>query len=224
MNDNDKQYVKVASIAAFILAFTTLGVHFISFPAETFEERALLYKNPLYHFRNGLLIFHCLLAMISLYGFVVVKRASHFAPVGIGMIFFSFFSFTEIFRMMYNSWYANGLRQRYLEATDKSVKLLLKHDLELWGLSSNSLFLVFILCFAMGNLFYGFALYKDQLVFSRWLGYGFFLWSLLTFLALGNDFWENENVGWVVDMNNKYYQPAIRSMVGVWLWRKAVAI
>lgn len=102
---SDKQYVKVASLAAFLLAFTTLGVHFITFPAETFDERALLYKNPLYHFRNGLLILHCLLAMISLYGFVVVKRTSHFASVGIGMIFFSFFSFTEIFRMMYNSWY-----------------------------------------------------------------------------------------------------------------------
>lgn len=218
---NDKQYVKLASVAAFTLAITTLGVHFITFPSETFEERILLYKNPLYHFRNGLLVFHCVLAIISLYGFVVVRRLTHAAATNVGMIFFSFFAFTEIFRMMYNAWYGNGIRQKYAEAADEVMKEAFRHDLELWGLSSNSLFLVFILCFALGNLFYGLALFKDVDLFTRILGYGFLLWSLLTFLALGNDFWENEIIGIVVSVNNKFFQPTIRFAVGFWLWREA---
>lgn len=220
---NDQQYLKVAAVAAFLLAATTLGVHFITFPTETLEQRVQLVNNPLYHFRNSLLVFHCVLAIVSLYGFVVVKRSTHFAAVSVGIIFFSFFSFTEVLRMMLNSWYANGLRQRYLEATDESIKVLLKHDLELWGLSSNSLFLVFILCFAVGNLFYGLALYQDTEPISRWLGYGFLLWSSFTFLALGNDFWKNEILDWVVEINNKYYQPTIRLAIGVWLWKKSRA-
>jgi hypothetical protein len=215
----DKQFVKLAALAAFVLAFTTIGVHFITFPSETFEERALLYKNPLYHFRSGLLIFHCLLAIVSLYGIVVAKRSTQPAAVQLGMIFYSFFAFTEILRMMFNTWYANALRQRYIEATDEVVKNVLKHDLEIWSLSSNSLFLVFILCFAMGNLFYGLALFKDNDTFTRLLGYGFMLWSVLTFLALGNDFWQNDAIGTIVSINNKYFQPMIRFTIGLWLWK-----
>lgn len=216
---NDRQYLKVATVAAFLIAFTTVGVHFITFTVDTWEQRAQLSNSSLYHFRNGLLVFHCILAIVSLYGVVVVKRNSRFASVSIGMLFFTLFSFTEILRMMFNSWYANGLRRRYLDATDESLRFLLEVDLENWGLVSNSFFLVFVLCFAIGNLFYGLALYNDSEIFSRILGFGFLLWSLFSFIAFGNDFWGNEILGSIVEINNKYYQPLIRFAIGVWLWK-----
>lgn len=216
---NDQQYLKAATVAAFLIAFTTVGVHFITFSVETLEQRAQLSHSYLYHFRNGLIVFHCLLAIVSLYGFVVVKRTTRFASVSVGMLFFSFFSFTEILRMMFNSWYANGLRRRYLGVTDESLRFLLEVDLENWGLISNSFFLVFILCFAMGNLFYGVALHNDSEIFGRFLGFGFLFWSLFSFIAFGNEFWGNKILESIVEMNNKYYQPLMRFAIGVWLWK-----
>lgn len=219
----DKAFVRLSAIAALIMVGTTVGVHFISFPSDTFEQRVMLFQNPAYHWRTAMIVAHCVLAIVSLMGFVVLRRP-HNAPLGAtltGMVFFTLFGFTEIMRMMFSAWYANGLRERYVQTTDEAARLLLRHELDLWSLMGNSFFLVFILCFALGNLFYGLSLFRDSETMTRWLGYGFLLWSLLTFLAMGNDFWNHPTVGAIADINNKYFQPLMRLAIGMWLWRKS---
>ena len=219
----DKAFVRLSAVAALIMVGTTVGVHFVTFPSDTFEQRVMLYQNSAYHLRTGMVVVHCVLAIVSLMGFVVRKRMRA-EPLGAtltGMIFFTLFGFTEIMRMMFSAWFANGLRERYAQATDEAARLLMRHELDLWSLMGNSFFLVFILCFALGNLFYGLSLFRDSEVLTRWLGYGFLLWSLLTFLAMGNDFWDNAVVGAIAEVNNKYFQPFMRLTIGVWLWRSA---
>lgn len=93
-------------------------------------------------------------------------------------------------------------------------------QMESFGLAAQVLFLVFILAFALGNLFMGLALLKNEGE-DRWLARGFLLWSLLTFLAFGNDFWEMRFLHPVIEANNAIFQPLIRAAIGWWLWRKA---
>ena len=62
---NQTSFLRLAAIAAFLTAFTTLGVHFIDFQADTFEERLLFGRNPAYISHKWMIIFHCLLVIVS---------------------------------------------------------------------------------------------------------------------------------------------------------------
>ena len=96
---NQYGFLKLASIAAFITALTTLGVHLIDFQADTFEERLLLARDPLYFFQKWMIIFHCLMVIISMFGVALVAARTNKALAALGALFFSVFGIAEITRM-----------------------------------------------------------------------------------------------------------------------------
>ncbi|MEM8906392.1 MAG: hypothetical protein AAGD05_00985 [Bacteroidota bacterium] len=154
-----------------------------------------------------------------MFAFAVIKFRDNRGLVGLGVLFFSVFGITEISRMMAALIYNNGLREKYDLATDEVLREQLMYSLNNWGLISNTLFMVFILAFALGNLCYGLSL-MNETGWSKYLGYGLLFWALLTFGALINDQLENPTLGTIIAINNDYFQPLIRLAIGVWLlWK-----
>lgn len=213
-------FLNLAGIAAFLTALTTLGVHFIEFQAETFEARLLLARDPMYLFQKWLIVFHCLMVIVSMFGVATIARIANPGLAALGALFFAVFGVAEITRMFGVLAYLNPLREKYLATADTAIRQVIQLQIDAFVLAGTVLFLVFILAFALGNLCFGLAITRNKAE-DRWVARGFLFWATLTLLAFGNSFWENSTLEPVIEANNKFYQPAFRAVVGWWLLRKS---
>lgn len=215
------KFLKFTAICCLFTAITTLGIH-IGFPdfSPDFNERLLLYKNPIYLLNRWWIIIHCILVIISMWGFYLIQKSKTQGFVGLGFLFFCIFSITEIFRQLLVLFYLNGLRIKYLTTENETVRSILKIDIENFSFLSNSLFGLFILAFALGNLFYGLSLWKET-GFGKLLSWLLLFWSLGNFAALGLEFFPNDFLGKFLDHYSYSYQPIMRILLSVWLWQKS---
>ncbi|MEZ4967365.1 MAG: hypothetical protein R2791_19145, partial [Saprospiraceae bacterium] len=182
--------------------------------------RLLLYRDPLYLALRWTVVVHCLLVLVSMYGIAVLKYRENSGLIALGALFFSVFGITEIARMLTVLGYLNPLRAQYLQTTDPALQQMIRYDLDHIGMVLTPMFLLFILAFALGNLCYGLCLIGDKGT-SRWLGAGFLAWSAFTLLAFFNAFWELSWVDHIVEVNNRFYQPVFRLVIGIWLLNSA---
>ncbi len=218
---HELRFLRITAIAALITAFTTIGIHFIEFPSETFDQRLLLPQNQLYIAHKWMIIVHCLMVIISMCGVATLAWQHSKGLAALGFLFFSVFGIAEITRMFSVLAYLNPLREKYLEATDTGIRQLLQMQIDTWSQhGSMVLFLLFISAFALGNLFYGLSLFKTTGL-DKWMAWGFLLCALTTSLAFGNSFWDVQSIGHLVEASSKFFQPLIRLAIGIWLWRKA---
>lgn len=212
-----KNFILFAAIACLITVITTIGIHgLFSYGPLSFEERLLLFKNPIYQLNRWWVIFHCLMVLTAMWGFFLLqfKKSPGFA--GLGMMFFAVFSFTEIFRQIAVFFYLNQLRQKYLEATEPGVQEMIVNSMEDFGLIGFSLFGLFILSFALGNLCYGITLINQ----GKWdsiLGWLLLIWGMVTLAIFANEFF-NIPVLWdIAEWFSLIFQPLIRLLFGLWL-------
>ena len=69
---------------------------------------------------------------------------------GLGILAFTVFGLTEIYRMVFSLNYVNGLREKYFTTTDESLKQWLEYSLNNTGLINDIFFRIFIVAFATG--------------------------------------------------------------------------
>jgi len=218
------KFLRFASICCSITVITTLGIHlYFKDPPEDFEQRILLFRNRAYLVNRWWVIAHCLLVIVSMWGFALIqfKKAPGFT--GLGFLFFAVFGIAEITRQMYVLYYLNELREQYSLTADLVVKQGLKQSITSAGLLAAPLFGVFIFSFGLGNLCYGLSLF-DQRGFDRLLSLLLIIWSLGNFLALANSFLESAVLGSFIEKYSFTYQPLIRLLIAWWLWKKAALI
>jgi hypothetical protein len=114
--------------------------------------------------------------------------------------------------------YLNGLRNLYAARVDEAARILLRSHIEVFSLASSTFFGVFIFAFALGGLFYGISLFGGDR-FDGVLSGMFLLWSVGSFVAFGNYFWKIDVLSKALEPWNTGYQPLVRLVLGVWLWR-----
>jgi hypothetical protein len=220
--NTSNQFLRFASICCFITVITTLGIHiYFPEPPQDFEQRILLFQNKIYLLNRWWVIFHCLLVIISMWGIAIVKMKQSPGFTGLGFLFFAVFGIAEITRQMFVLFYLNGLREQYFLATDPAIKEIIKNTLTNAGLLGAPLFGVFILAFGLGNLCYGLSLYNEK-GFGKILSVLLIIWSIGSFIALGNNFWQ---LSWVDDFIEKYnytFQPLMRVLLAIWLWKRSL--
>lgn len=214
-------FLKLAAISAILSVFSTLGVHFIEFPAETFEARLLLAHDTWYIAHRWMIIFHCMMVIISMCGAAILLLPVNKGLTSLGMLFFAVFGIAEITRMFSVLAWLNPMREKYLGITDESVRQILQLQIEAFSQGTLILFLVFIFAFALGNLFYGLTLFGKR-GSDKWMGWAFLVCAVFTFLSFGNTFWESETVGAIVEWSGKIYTPLLRLGIGIWLWKKSM--
>ncbi len=217
---SEKSYIYVAAICALLTGFTTIAIHQINIPQVSFEERVQLYKSSAYLWLNWIILFHCLLVLISMLGMaLVIAKISR--PIAIlGFLLFALFVFTEWERTLGTLWHINGLRKRYVTETDISALQFLKYEIQHRLYQSNVHFLLFTVGFTLGNACYGLALVNGKR-FDNWLGGGLLVWACCTSMAFTDDFYQAKWMSSIIDACNKYYQPLIRFAICFWLFQKA---
>jgi len=213
--------LKLGSIFGFISVITTLGVHLMVIPAASFEESVNLYNNAWYVFSRWLIIFHCLAVFISMTGVFIAFNNPHNIHAKLGVISFSVFSWTEITRMFLVLTYLSNLRQSYIRQTDPMLKAILKSDIENFSYVGEALFAVFMLAFALGNLFYGIEFFKGK-GFSRLVGYFLIIWFLSGMLGLVTSFYHSEALSGFFSVYNITFQPLARALIAFWLVKQIV--
>ncbi len=214
-------FLRFTAICGFVTVLTTLGIHvFFPDPPADFEARARLFQDTTYLLNRWWIVIHCLLALVAMWGFFLVQYKRSLGFVGLGLVFFGAFTVAEVARQMFVLFYLNGLRARYLAATDAASKSLLKHDLNVFSLFSASFFGLFILAFGLGNLFYGLSLWREKGV-SKGLSWSLILWSIASFTALANEFIESGVISLFIEKYNFIYQPLMRGFLAWWVWEGA---
>lgn len=217
------QFLRFASVCCWITVITTLGIHlYFPDPPADFEQRIMLFQDSTYLLNRWWVIVHCLLVIISMWAIAVIQIRRSPGYTGLGFLFFAVFGIAEITRQFYVLFYLNGLREQYHLATDPAIKEIVKNTLLNAGLLTAPLFALFIFAFGLGNLFYGLSMYAEK-GFTRLLSVLLIIWGIGSLLALGNSIWE---VGPVNDFMHHYnytYQPLMRALLAIWIWKKAHA-
>jgi hypothetical protein len=220
-NQLDRKYLYFSAVCAFVTAFTTIIIHFISFPSGSFDETVLLYKNSSYLLFKWLILFHCLMVLFSMLGVSLIIFQHSKALAVLGFLFFSLFVFAEWERTLNDLWYINGLRRKYSTAVDENLKSWLRYALQHNNFQSNVQFLLFTIGFTMGNAINGFVLLMKK-SWDRYLGIGLLFWAFFTSCAFIYDFVPAAWMEPIMSFSNHYYQPVIRLVIAVWLFVKAI--
>ncbi|WP_350291484.1 hypothetical protein [uncultured Croceitalea sp.] len=219
----NKKFLLFASVCCLLSVITTIGIHSSLFDlgALNFDERLLLFNDNRYLANRFWVILHCLFVLISMWGFGLVQFNKSPGFIGLGFVLFSVFAFTEIFRQIFVMFYLNGLRRNFLEADNTSQEVL-RISIENAGLVGYSLFGLFILTFALGNIFYGLGLFKKNRI-DTILAILLLFWGFGNLIAFGNEFWEYGPISKTLESFNIVFQPFFRLIIGFWMifkWRK----
>ncbi len=219
-----KRYaLTLGAVFGLISVITTLGVHLIVIPVNTFEESVHLFDNTTYLFSKGLIIFHCLAVFMAMGGVFVALNTPHNLNARLGLISFSIFSWTEITRMVMALTYLRHLRQSYLEQTESLLKSAVRLDIENFNYIGEGLFVIFMLGFALGNLFYGLELIQ-QTGLGKVVGYLLVIWSITGFMGAMTAFYPVEGLDDFFKIYNVSYQPIVRGLTAYWLIVQVVAM
>ncbi len=181
-----------------------------------------MYKDPIYLLNRWWVIGHCLLVLIAMWGIALVQFRKTAGFTGLGFLFFSVFAIAEISRQMLVLFYLNGLRIQYIAAESGALKENLRMSMDQFALTGNSIFGLFVLTFGLGNLCYGLSFFPEK-GFGKWLSWLLILWSMGSFLALANEFWQQEGLGTFISWYNTTFQPLVRALLAWWLWKEARA-
>lgn len=215
------QFLRFAAVCCFITVITTLGIHlYFPDPPSDFEQRILLYQDTTYLLNRWWVIVHCLLVIISMWGMALAlfRRSPGFT--GLGFLFFAVFGIAEIARQLFVLFYLNELREQYHVATDTAIRDGLKNTLNSAGLLTTPLFGLFILSFGLANLFYGLSM-NEKKGLTKVLSVLLIVWGISTLISFGNSFWSNPAISTFMDHFGYTFQPLMRLLLGIWLWKKA---
>jgi hypothetical protein len=217
-------FIRGTAICAFLSALTTLGVHLLPLlhPTQTFEEQVQLAKNPIYVFRLWVVLIHILLVLASMWGVAAKRYRVSAGLLGLGLGGYWIFGLAELFRVSLTLNAVNGWRSRYLMEKDPAVQQFLRQELLSWPQINDALFFLLVLGFLLGNLFYSFALRKGTGL-EKWVSVLLLLWAGLSFTTLLHEFLGQAWLDFIPEFLSYTFQPFVRIMIGVWLWRVASA-
>lgn len=213
-------FFRLAASCAFLTVLSTLAIHLM--PAlwsdvQGFEQRLLLYRQPLYRAYFFIVFIHCFLVAASMFGIAVAKFRRAPALISFGLLGYFIFSFTELLRTSITIIAVNKIwRPTYAGATDPSLQNVLRDQLTAFNAVGESLFFLFLVGFALGNLFYGCALVRGGGL-ERVAGI-----LLLVWVGLSSPVILQTAFGWPLTQHLAWvgagYQPLVRAVLGVWLW------
>ncbi len=213
---NHDLFLRFSGWALILTAVTTLVAHLVDFPTSSYDEKIQLFQNWGYILRNDAIILHCVLVIVSMYGFGLLEFENSPGWIGIGFFCFVVFGLAEIVRMTTANVVVNGLREQYYLSDDTVVRESIAFILDsVWPLVGEELFLIFILAFSLGCLFYGVA-FRER----HWIGWVLIVWGAVNLFAFANSFWRIRSLDAVIEIFSICYQPTARLVMGIWFLRE----
>jgi hypothetical protein len=216
-------FYKTAAICAALSAVTTLGVHLLPklYPTpETFEQQLLLPTNVIYRFGLWVVFLHILLVWISMVGLGATRVQKSAGSVAIGMLGYLLFGFSELLRTSLVMFAVNFWRAQYRLETSETARTALRTLLSGWPQWNYQLFFLLMLGFLIGNVCYGISLWRGCRI-ERIVSGALFVWALLSAAVILLNYMGQAWLGFMPEWTNWTYQPGVRLLVGIWLWRFA---
>jgi hypothetical protein len=224
MMEASPKLLRFAAVCALLTALTTLAVHLMPqlwAGADTFEKQLELRHYEPYLLRLWIVLFHCVLVVISMFAIgLLVARASP-GWAGLGFLAFVVFALTEILRTTLALFAANrNLRTRYATNPDQEARSHIRALLEAFSGLNDALFFIFIVAFFLGLLCYGMALVtrSDS---DRLIGFLFLGWAALTLPAIFDAVTGVDSISGKFEWIGYGFQPLARASIGAWLWKKS---
>ena len=221
------RFFRAGAVCALLTVLTTMAVHVLPnlwADATAFEQQIQLRLHAIYMAQRWVILIHCALVVFSMFALGLAKLREAPALVSFGFLGFLFFGVTEIVRTSLSIFAVNRTwRAGYATAVDETTRETLRSVLAVYPGINAALFFVFYVCFLLGLVCYGFAFLKSEGRRSR-LGLLFLLWSLLSVPVLIDTINGRESLGPYLEWVGTYFLPVARLLVGIWLWKNAVAI
>ena len=218
------KFLRFAAGCAVVTALTTLAVHLMPqlwADADTFEKQLDLRQRGPYLARLWIVLFHCLLVVVSMYAICLLTFRTKPAWAGLGFLAFVVFALTEILRTSLALFAANGnLRERYATNPDPEARGHIRALLEAFSGLNDALFFIFIVAFFLGLLSYGAALVTGTNS-DRAIGFLFLGWAVLTLPAIIEAVTGVESLSAKFEWVGYGFQPIARAAIGAWLWKKS---
>jgi hypothetical protein len=214
------RFFRFAAICAFASALTTFGVHLLPLlhPATTFEQQLLLSQNPIYKLRLWIVLIHIFFVLVSMWGFAAVKYKTAAGWIGPGLAGYGLFGLAEFFRISFALNAITPWRARMLTESDPQIRAYLKEYLLSWPQINDALFFLLVLGFLLGNVFYAIATAKSKGM-EKWISNLLFIWALLGCITLFHEFLNQQWLNFVPEFVSYTYQPFVRVVIGIWLWK-----
>jgi hypothetical protein len=218
-------FLRFAAGCAVLSAATTLCVHLIpgAEVAVTFDQQVALHSNTIYLARLWIVLFHILIVIVSLWGVAAARTGAGVGGwLGLGFAAYLLFGWAELFRTAMALFALNhGWRSRY--ADDSAVRDTLRPLLAGWPDLNAALFFLLILGFCLGNLFYGisFLTARERDRLECGLGFALLVWSFSGMATLLHGYTALRWVPELPDWWSWTFQPFVRVLLGLWLWREA---
>jgi hypothetical protein len=214
-------FMRAASICAILTALTTVAVHWLPdlwSNLMTFESRVQLRHNAIYIGRFWIVLVHCVFVVISMAVVPSLLSGTSRLIALFGLGSYVVFALIEMLRMSLSIFAVNrAWRAGYEASGDDLQKRAFRAALDSFGGVNDALFFLFFLAFTAGLFCYGFALLSKSGI-DQYVGFLFLLWGLLNLPALIGTIAGNEALGAPFDWVGRYFQPAARLLIGLWLW------
>ena len=215
-----KSFYRAAAAASFLSVVTTLALIFLPRfygPAESFEHRLALADHPLAELRAWLYLLHPFLVMMAALGVAAALRRHAPGAAAAGFLGFLLWGFTEAAQqaltlVAYRRW-----ADAWVSA-DAAVREVLQVQVTTYDAIWDSMFLLLLIGFLIGNLLYGLALSRRP-GFDRVVGACFFAAAALTFAGISGELGGPVLPAAIAPWIYPAIQPLARFLIGVWLWR-----
>jgi hypothetical protein len=214
-------FVRVASVCAFLTVLTTIGVHWLPRlweTAMTFDAQVQLRHNAIYIGQRWMVFAHCALVVISMapVALLLTGTARLVAMFGFGS--YIIFAFIEMLRTSLSIFAVNrAWRSGYEQASDDTARATFRSAIESFSGVNDALFFLFFAAFTVGLFCYGFALLHMHR-FDRQIAFLFLLWALLNLPALIAFATGKDSISAPFEWVGPYFQPVARLLIATWLW------
>jgi hypothetical protein len=210
-------FARVASVSAFATAVTTLPIHLMSFPAETFEQQIALHRNAAYLARIAIVAVHVCLVVVSMLGVALARRRASPALATLGFLGYALFAAIELLRMSLSFFAVNrAWRATYDASADEATRATMKTLLAAWPGINDALFHLFLFGFTIGTACYAAILLRGR-GFERLTGAVFSAWAVMNVVGIAGGI--VPGVTELPEILSVTVQPLGRALVGAWLWR-----
>ena len=218
------KFLRFTALCAGLSALTTLLLGILpSFYPElsTDMDRAMLHANPYYMGRLWVNLVHVLLLLPAYLGAaIVLSQRSNRGLASLGFMWFLLWLCTELLGISGLIFAVNGAWRKTYVTADELTQEILQRNIDLYLQVWDGWFFLLLIFFLLGTLTYGIAIWNKHKL-DRILSSLFLLGVPLTIFIMvsgyGGPSWPGVVVGWVYPV----LQPAVRSLLGVWIWRRS---
>ncbi len=215
-------FIKAAAVCAILSGLTTFAVHLVPLAwagATTFDQLVALRLNPLYLARLWMVYLHLFFVVTSMVGIALIKSRASAGLVVVALIGYVLFAFTESTRISLALFAVNASwRAAYATSSDEAIRSAMRTLLLGWPGINDALFVLFVLGFSTGNLFYSIATWKS-VGLEKIVSIALLIWAAVGFYGIAGGYAGASWLWRLPEWLDYTFQPAVRFLIGLWLWR-----